>query len=307
MRWSPQLLPAIAAAGLILASCGGSQSSPVLRNYQSSSGKPVITPDSLCIKQPGGGYQCSGRDQEPCSISSQTFATEPTNTNRTTIGVGEVVNITTTGESLSVSGDGTLNQGSSPATLTAGATGGTVTVSTPGKYQICLANSLTFTVIPPSAVLYSAADGNVFHTQTIANIGVLGNVYLQPDTVSFQYVQYYEVPTNFTASGAWSCISGTTHNPASVSVQVGTDVPGYGSEVAGGYHDEAHSGSCTGNQTQASSESVTYPGEYSLDGSTFYPIMTITQTATETVAGAMTITKPQETGSTTVSSSNEGW
>ncbi|MGD0969737.1 MAG: hypothetical protein ABR949_15810 [Candidatus Aquilonibacter sp.] len=240
-------------------------------------------------------------------MSSQTFATEPTDTGRTTIGVGEVVTITTTGESLSASGDGTLSGGSSPATLTAGATGGTVTVSTPGRYQVCLANSLTFSVIPPSAVLYSAADGNVFHTQNTANIGVLGNVYLQPDTVSFQYVQYEEVIANFTASGAWSCINGMPHTGASVPVQIGADVPGYGSELAGGYQDEAYSGSCTGNQTQASSESVTYPGQYTLNGGTFYPIMTITQTATETAAGAMTITKPQETGTTTVSSPSEGW
>jgi hypothetical protein len=260
---------------------------------------------SLCYKNPNGpGWICSGRGSGgPCDISSQTVATVPTDTSRTTIGVGEQVKITTTGFSLSASGDGTLNTSSSPATLTAGAEAGTVTVSTAGRGTTCSANSITFDVIAPSGSEYYRTGG-IAHDYSFADIGIESNIFLAPDTVSFQFLTWEEVQSyaSTNLNGSWGCLEGKPHNPGPA-VAVGTDVIGQGSKV--NTTDRAYTGSCSGvSQFLNSTLSWEIPTQYELtSGSSWYQINTVAQTASDTTAGALTMTKDDHsTGNTTVNS-----
>lgn len=304
MKVSPKPLLLLLTVALSLASCGGGSSpGPIIRNYQNSTGKTVVTPQSLCVRQPGGGYKCSGEDDEPCGITSQTTATEPGDTTRTTIGVGEQVVITTNGSSLNISGggtDGTLNGGSSPATLTAGAVAGTVTVTTPGRYQVCLTRSITFSVIAPSAAIYTNYDTSVYHNQGFADIGVYSWIWLAPATVNFYSVTYEEAaPAYYSANGTWACVS-RTPDPGAGNPISATDIIGsQGTETA---VDHAYSYWCSGNQDQTSSETLNEQTQYFTDGSGWNPINIVTTDATATTGGVLSITKSQSTGTTTVTS-----
>lgn len=278
-----------------------------LRGRRSAPAQLQVTPQSLCIWQ-NGHWVCSGgggSTPAPCDITSQTYATVPANTSRTTIGVGEQVKITTSGLGLSASGDGTLNGSTSPATLTAGAEAGTVTVSTGARGKICTANSLTFDVVSPSATLYYRTGG-IAHSYSFADIGIKSNIYLSPDTVSFQNLSWEEVQAYYSANGTWACLQGLGHNPGGQTT-VGTDVIGYGSQVNA--TDTAYSGNCSGvSQFQNSTETVNIPTQYMLtSGSSWYQIGTVAQTATDTTAGALSMTKDHSNGSTTVNSASSNY
>lgn len=302
MRSSVQLLLTTVVAGLVVASCGGGSSPPAVRNYQSASGKSVVTPQSLCARE-GLGYDCSGKDTEPCGFASQTNVNEPADTGRATIGVGEQVTITTNGSSLNISGggtDGTLNGSSYQATLTAGAVAGDVTVSTPGKDGVCLANSITFYVIAPSAAIYTNEDTSVYHNQGFADIGIYSLISLAPATVNFYNVTYEEAaPAYYSANGTWACVAGTP-DPGAGNPIAATDIVGSQGTEAAVDHDYSYW--CPGNQDQTSSETLNEQTQYSTGGSGWNPIDIVTSSATATTSGVLNITKSQTTGTTTVTS-----
>jgi hypothetical protein len=129
--------------------------------------------------------------------------------------------------------------------------------------------------------------------------------------VSFYNTQQEEEPATISATGAWNCsqVNGADHLPNGkiVTVEMTSTVnSSYGTE--GFNTDIDYTGFCPASevplpQVAASSWSVSIPTDYALTGgSTVYLIQDITQSASETSAGALTITKTLATCSTTVTS-----
>ena len=309
MRSLPQLLLTSVAAGLILTSCSGSPSSPIVRNYQSGNGKPIVTPQSLCARQ-GLGYNCGGGgDAQPCDLETQASDTTPPNPARTTIGVGETINIKSSNAKLVrvTGGGGTLSTGVPPAVFTAGDQAGSATVQAESDPDICTPNTVTFTIIAPTISYYNAAgDNNVYHVAGLATIGRLADTYLGPATVSFSDVSGMELPSTFSATGSWYCRN--THTPMPASAPIGYD-------ASRGWHlgtDQDYILSCYSDtngpdQFLNSNASFAIPTEYILaDGGT-YPMNTVTFQATGSPSGQLTISKDQMNGVTSVSNPGQGF
>jgi hypothetical protein len=168
----------------------------------------------------------------PCAISSSTTALTPLPRNRTTLGVGEGVSLSSAdGTGWAVAGAGTLNSTSGGSVIfTANDTAGTAAVT--ASAQGCVATTLTFNVIAPTSLFFVAVNG-IFHTQGLADIGMQADVYLQPDSVSFARLFYREQNASASASGIYSCLQGIGHNPNPTAVGASQDPsPGYGTLVA---------------------------------------------------------------------------
>ncbi len=310
------IAPLIAALGLLstLVACGGRQSSvPVMHDYTSrDSGRFRVTPQSLCYKD-GNYYKCGGGSggsggNPSCTLMLTDVDTEPQPQNRTTIGVGEQVQISSNGSNMIIATPtGTtdhLSSSRTPATITAG---DLTDVNTPGTIDVavyglgtkgCQETDLTVTVIAPSQAYYFG-DGLLRHTQGLADIGFNSNVYLYPDSVSFAAVSEQEgsAMTTATNPGDWWCQSGPL-TPAPGQPMTTTVVPGRGTLLS--RTDNAYSGSCPGNQFQNSVETAPIPTQYSLVGNwrTFGP--TITQQATGNTAGALTLSKDHNSATSAV-------
>gem|GEM_PF-5951704 len=146
-------------------------------------------------------------------------------------------------------------------------------------------------------------EGNVQHDKGETDIGIQTAVYLQPDTVSFQFLYYKELDARTYATGAWSCFNGKSHNPNQGLIPVGADEVGYGSLIG---DDEAESSYC-GSYSKPfpdSVESLGIPSVYALDpdGPT-YPAFSVTlQTAKLTPTGNLSMKKGAAIGRTTVAS-----
>ena len=299
-----------------LASCSGGRDVPVVRDYTSANPTHDVRPQSVVGRCPpydpscvGGGG--GGEIIPPCSITSQTVAISPTDTSRTEIGVGEQVTLSSSNAdswSITTNDGSTLNSASgSPVTLTAGATYGTASVTASDTSGNCKPFTKTYTIDSQTASSYVTASG-VYHHQNIADIGMYSDVYLAPDTVSFQWLYYREQQATFSANGSWICENGLGHETALTSVAVGSDYPGFGSKVDA--QDWDFSGSCTGNQIQTSTETVYIPTQYALasDSAIWYSITTVTQSATEDASGNLNLTKTGGASvSTSVSSATSGF
>jgi hypothetical protein len=57
-------------------------------------------------------------------------------------------------------------------------------------------------------------------------------MYMQPDSVSFQYISWIEMNATDYATGAWLCFNGSGHSPNPSPAPVLADVPGLGSKVS---------------------------------------------------------------------------
>ncbi|MGB6986047.1 MAG: hypothetical protein WBD74_08775 [Candidatus Aquilonibacter sp.] len=217
--------------------------------------------------------------------------------------MGEQVTITTNGTSLNISGggtDGTLSGNGSQATLTAGAVAGDVTVTTPGRQKICETNSTTFSVIAPSAAIYTNYDNSVYHNQGFADIGIYSSIWLAPATVNFYNVTYEEqAPAIYSANGTWACVAGTPDPGAGNPISATNIVGSQGTEAA---VDHDYSYWCAGNQDQTSSETLNEQTQYLTDGSGWNNINIVTSNAAATTSGVLSITKSQATGTTNVTS-----
>lgn len=242
-----------------------------------------------------------------CSISSVTAATTPSDTSRTTLGVAEIVSISSTdGDSWSVSGDGSLSSSTGTrVTFTAGQIAGTATVTVSGPS--CVANTITFTVIMPQGIYYQRTGG-IAHTQGQPIIGIEATIYLEPDSVSFKGI--YQVESNDTgyATGVWACKNGGSASPAPA-VVAGDDVSGYGSQLS--KLDVINSGECPGYSSPfpASTEADTIVQKYAVSSKgPFYQFWLVNQLANLDGSGNLTIQKGVApglaAGATTVDSPN---
>jgi hypothetical protein len=177
------------------------------------------------------------------SISSETAAESPSDRARTTIGVAEQVTMTFSGASASwsISGGGGKLSGSSGKTnvLIAGDVAGACTITAVDTSTHASA-SISFTIIPPNGIHNERVPGSMIHDQGWPNSGFNMHVYLTPDTVSFENLEYREHDANAVATGIYSFENHASHVPKNGYVPVGADVPGKGSEVT--LLDSAYSG-----------------------------------------------------------------
>lgn len=167
-----------------------------------------------------------------CTIQSQTVATLPANRRRTTIGVGEEVELTfsqgsarwrTTGGRLSA------RRGAS-VRFTAPDRAASATVTAVGAN--CTA-TITFTIVEPSGVRMLRSPGTgVRHRQNRPDSGMRTDIYLLPDTVCFYNIEYSEVDCPAVCTGVYTPFNGVGHDASPAVLSLGMIVvPGLGTQA----------------------------------------------------------------------------
>jgi len=178
------------------------------------------------------------------AIETYTEAATPANTDRTTIGVGERVNLspfpTPTGTiTWTTTGYGTFSPPVGPTTwFTAPYRASTevITASFPGG-----SCSIPFTVIEPSGTHMQYQDGSYKHTQGYPDIGMLTRIYVGPDNVNFYNIVWKEEPSYCVATGIYLPFNNVPHDRYPTGVAMTTIVtPGLGTLVTEG--DQIYSG-----------------------------------------------------------------
>ena len=185
----------------------------------------------------------------PCAnakITSQTTATSPSDRTRTTVGVGEEVQLTfSLGSANWTASAGKLSAATGVSTLfTAPERAASVTLTAVGGG---CTSTLTLTVIEPSGVLMERAPGmNVWHSHGIASVGIKTEIYILPATVSFENIEISEDDCVGAVTGFFvgTPLDGVHHagHGAGVWVPVGPETAGKGSKING--NDTAQSGNC---------------------------------------------------------------
>lgn len=241
----------------------------------------------------------------PEVITSQTVVTSPGTRTRTTIGVGEEVNLThAPGSAAWTTTSGTLS-----------ATNGvTVILTAPDTAKRITVNAgtatISFDIIAPTSVAMDREPGTgVKHTLNQPDSGIQTRVFLGTDTVNFSRVRYRElnvagVPTS---PGVYSCntfstghCSGATAGACPDKALTDTVVAGKGTQSLLG--DCAYSGHCgTAPPFVPGSITVNIPYEYKVGTGAFHAIRNVPQVHTlEADASTLTSSKAGATGSTTV-------
>jgi hypothetical protein len=292
-------------ACILLSACASQSTStlpPPQRDYRTG-GQVRITPQSVCYL----GTPCT--DFIPCDISSQTVATMPPNSDRTALGVGEQVTLTTTTGSIwTKTGNGSLSGSTGTSvTYTAGPTAGSATVVVVGRLRSCTAASTIFTIITPTVSHYNILQ--TYHSLGYADVGFETNIYEGPNNVSFYNTYTQEAPATYSASGVYGCWNGTAHQ-AGRPVPATPTVGAYGTETLG--TDTSISAYCTGpnyvNQYQDGSMTINIPNQYSVGGpGPWYVINTIAAVTNATAAGVLSRTKDHASWNTTVGSPTVGF
>jgi hypothetical protein len=180
-----------------------------------------FTTGSLADQYGGGDYtitiSANGTVTCTCTFTilelmSQTVATVPANRARSTIGVGEEVNVSLNGTTASsvtwsVSGGGTLSSMSGASTtFTAPYSAGASTVSATVNGTTCSTN---FTVLAPSGVQFIQLGTK--HTQGILDAGFHAQCVISPTSVSCYNIEIRELNATATATGCFSCKNGAIH------------------------------------------------------------------------------------------------
>ncbi len=247
---------------------------------------------------PGGTGGTQGCQH--CTISSETFATIPSNRARTRIGIGEDVTLTVTPgpAQWSVSGDAVLNPTSgSVVTFRAGSTAGSVTVTAQGPGCTC---NITFTVVEPEALYMGQQPDSVTrHVNNHPCSGFLGMPSLYPYDVNFYNVEVREQNSAATTNGYYASKSGVTHMPAGTqySSWLSIDEQQHGiMSVVNGW-DKIWSGWCPGVATAAGTMTFPITWQFRCWGSSPKALRAFQQSHVCDTAGAVTTSK----GGTTVS------
>ena len=241
----------------------------------------------------------------PEAITSQTVVTSPGARTRTTIGVGEEVNLThAPGSAAWTTTDGTLSA----------ANGVTVILTAPDTAKRITVNAgtatISFDVIAPTSVAMDREPGTgVKHTLSQPDSGIQTRVFLGADTVNFSRVRYRElnvagVPTS---PGVYSCntfstghCSGAAAGACPDKALTDTVIAGKGTQSVLG--DCAYSGHCgTAPPFVPGSITVNIPYEYKVGTGAFHAIRNVAQIHTlDADASTLTSSKAGATGSTTV-------
>lgn len=243
----------------------------------------------------------------PETITSETVVTSPAPRTRTTIGVGEEVNLTHS--------PGAADWTTTAGTLSA-ANGITVLLTAPDTAQRITVTAgratISFDIVAPTSVAMDREPGTgVKHTRDRADSGIQTRVFLGPGTVNFSRVRYRErdVPGVPTIPGAYACntfstghCSGAVAGACPDKALTDTVVAGMGTRSVLG--DCAYSGHCGGGPPFVpGSITVSIPYEYRVGTGPFRRIVTVAQVHI-LHAGAATLTssKAGANGSTTVAS-----
>ncbi len=216
---------------------------------------------------------------------------------RTRIGVGEVVTVTVSPASASTwyvtSGVGTLsNPSSGQVTLTAGDTASTnltVTATVNGSNY-----SKTFTVVAPSGVFAERQNSTgVFHQWGQPSAGMKLWLYVLPDDVNFENVYIQEGCSDVVANGYFLYQNNNptyAHTPGAWNKVSYQPIAGKGSvfsnDTAQGGSDN-HTPYITGNFTWT----IPYSYKVGASGTERGPFTSVNQTKSITSTGAMTVTK----------------
>jgi hypothetical protein len=206
------------------------------------------------------------------TITSQTFATTPADRTRLTIGVGEPVKLTFSGANANWTlsgGAGKLDTSTGKVVdYTASITQATETITAVDTTTHASA-TISFDVIRPSGLFFERVPGtseipDFYHHQDWPDIGFGAKVYLQPDTVSFEYISVRERDSFYSATGYYSWMNGTSHDPSKEPETVTSLVPGKGWLLAN--EDSVWSGRQAGPAFTPGHETLIVPWEYTADG-----------------------------------------
>ena len=186
-------------------------------NIVNNPGTPSVQP---LTQSPQGGQPQPTPKPSPspsAHITSQTVATEPGDRTRLTIGVDEQVRLTFSGGNAdwSISGaGGTVSSPGKTSLYTASDVPASETITAVDQKTHATA-TITFDVIAPSGLLFevSTPGTQVHHHQGWPDIGFSAHVYVQPETVSFQYIAVREDDATFVATGYYSFDNGESHHP----------------------------------------------------------------------------------------------
>jgi len=239
----------------------------------------------------------------PCSkakITVKAQAVRPSKRDRTTVGVGEQIDLTySLGSANWTTSHGTLTSPTGAmVTFQAPDRAATVRIEATGGGCTC---TVTFTVIEPSSVLMQRAPGTgIFHDNGIPSVGIKAEIFLQPDTVSFQFIEISEddCPGLVTGYFVGTPLDGIRHGAhgAGTWVRVGSPVAGKGSKVVA--QDTASSGHCNfGTPYAAGTFDWPIPWKFRLNGGADKVFATVHQRFTINAAGDMTVSKAGATGS----------
>lgn len=191
------------------------------RTYNSQH-PPAAPPPTVPGAPAGGGTPppppppvpaCTG-----CSATSQTISTQPANRARTTVGVGEEVDLDGGSGACAVttwtlSGPGRLSTTSGSTTrFTAADRAGSATIT--GTCSHGTTTTITFTVVEPSGLRMRRADasGGNGHTVNRPDSGMRLEIFLLPDTVCFYNVDWSELDCPCAASGVYAAFNGVGHD-----------------------------------------------------------------------------------------------
>lgn len=238
-------------------------------------------------------------------ITSETVVTSPGSRARTTVGVGEEVNLTHS------SGNVATAWATTAGTLSANV-GATVLFSAPDTAQTVTVTADTatidFTIIAPDDVHMDNVGGSVKHHLNLPDSGILADVFLLPDNVNFNKVTYRELDVvGIATSGAYSCntFKGGHCSPAGLGPcgdksLTTTVIAGKGTKSVLG--DCAYSGHCGGLPPFAPGIiGLFIPYEYKVGTGSFRRFATVFQVhSLGADASTLTTRKAGANGSTTV-------
>ncbi len=261
---------------------------------------PAVDMRSIVLVRAAGGRR---PPPGPETITSETVVTDPAPRTRTTVGVGEEVDMT--------HAPGTATWATTAGTLSA-TTGVTVRLTAPDTAQRVTvtgdAARIEFNVLAPTSVAMDREPGTgVKHTRNSPDSGVQTRVFLGPDTVNFSRVRYRERDVGATTTGTYTCFGPTTPhcgagvgNPCPDKALTSTVVAGMGTQSVLG--DCAYSGHCGGTAPFApGSLSFSIPYEYRVPPDPFHAITTVAQVHTLAAdASTLTSSKAGANGTTTV-------
>lgn len=147
------------------------------------------------------------------------------------------------------------------------------------------------TVVAPSSGSVTSVGG-IKHFQNWWSCGFIGDLYVSPATVSFANLYFIEDDVNATGTGWLAFLNGIGHNPGSAlrlgfgNASTGSRVVSGGDQIfSGKYRSAEHGAYATGSVSWA------IPWKYSIDGTSWSSITTVTQTASSTSTGKCTISK----------------
>jgi hypothetical protein len=176
-------------------------------------------------------------------------------------------------------------------TYTAPDTAQSVTISATGGG--CTA-TITFQIVQPTSVAMEPQyPGKAEHTQDYPDVGLRTNIYLGPDDVNFNRVEFLELEIGCIADGVYACQNGSGHGPNPNGLGATTNVTA-GKGTAMNANDHVYSGHCgrTWSRPDLGTEHFPIPWQFRVVGTTTWiAIQTVDQRVNCAANGLLTASK----------------